>query len=70
MMARGGTASLCRTCLQLPEDHQTPAAQDGYEPLGPQTPGVHKSVDDGSARNYSDLLAESRTQAFHNSAGS
>lgn len=70
LMARGGTASLCYTCLLPAEDHVTPAAQAGYEPLGSQVPGVHRSVDDGSARNYSDVLAESRNAAFHNSAGS
>ena len=56
-MARGGTASLCRHCYLLPEDHQSPAAQAGYRPLGTQTPpGVHPDVDDGSAHNAADDL--------------
>ena len=68
LMARGGTADLCRTCGLLPEDHQTEAAQAGYSPLGEKTrPGVHWSVDSGETRNYADLLSESRTQAFRNS---
>ena len=72
LMARGGTASLCRHCYLLPEDHQSPAAQAGYEPLGTQTPpGVHPDVDDGSAHNAADeLYADSRSAEFGVGRGS
>lgn len=62
------TGDLCKHCFQTPDAHTTSeAAAVGYERLGPQTPGVHPDTD--TARNSSDLLAESRTQAFHSSGG-
>lgn len=62
MMRRGGP--VCSTCMLLPEDHQTPAAQAGYSPLT-GVPGVHPSVDDGSAHNAADdLYADPRPGEF------
>ena len=58
------TGDLCRHCMLPPSVHQTPASAAGYEPLGPQNPGVHPSVDDGSAHNAADELPGGRLAEF------
>jgi hypothetical protein len=66
-----GSGDCCATCMLPIESHQSAAAQAGYSPLAGQIPGVHRSVDDGSAHNFADeLYADPRHSEFHNSAGS
>ena len=60
-----GSGDCCASCMLPVEAHRSPAAQAGYSPLAGQIPGVHRSIDDGSAHNFADeLYADPRSAEF------
>lgn len=67
LVPRGGP--VCETCQLPAQDHVTPAAQAGYQPLA-SVPGVHPSIDDGRAHSAADdLYTDPRRGEFSKGQG-